>query len=435
VITELAVASPHKVGRLCGFKELKPIHSRWIKKCWFGRGGGIYALQAARGSYKTSSCLILGTALNLIARPNNHCAVVTKTDSGAFSVLKAIAKLLETEPLQVLYEETHGHKMTFTETTQNRLSIAGKTSPAPEPNIAAFGMGGSITRQHFDDIIIDDVITLEDRTSAAERRRTLLFLQELFGNIAKSGSRIICTGTPWHKYDAWDYIGEVAGGIDKYPVGAAGMEFMDTPEVKAKRSRLTPFLDAINYKLELLKDEGLLFSEPARCELPPEWNPIIHVDAAYGGGDTTAITITDGKTLHGLLREGHVAAYITEINDHARATGAKKGYCEDNGDKGFLRRTLDKDAVERGIGVLWRGYHESQNKILKIQSVLYPAWKRIGVTTASDPKYMEQILYWSPDSAGHDDAPDSAASALRILNRHARKDYNWHIADITELTE
>ncbi|MDR1074025.1 MAG: hypothetical protein LBL45_10190 [Treponema sp.] len=409
--------APHKIGRMCGFSDLRPIHSRWIKRCWYGPPRA-YALQAARGSYKSSSCLILGAALNLIARPDRHCCIITKTEAGSMAVLRSIQRLLEGECLRALWKESNPTAaLAFTESTQSRLSIAAKRSPAPEPNIAAFSAGGSITRQHFDDIIVDDVITLEDRVSAAARRRTLDFLMELFSNIAKSGARIICSGTPWHKDDAWSFISEVCGGVDKYPMGAPGMEFMDTPEVAERRARLTPSLDAINYKLELAKDESLIFSEPKRGEPEKGWRPIIHVDAAYGGGDSTAITITDGVCLRGLLREGHVDNYIKMINDVAHSSGARWGYCEDNGDKGYLRKALEEDGVERGRSVRWRGYHETRNKGVKIQTVLYPKWRSLYITPDTDPEYLEQILYWSADGNGRDDAPDSAASAMIRLER------------------
>jgi hypothetical protein len=423
------LSNSHRLARLCGFKDLNEIHSEWIRKCWYGPPRR-YALQAARGSYKSSSCLIFGTALNAVMRPERKCAVVTKTDTSSVAVLRSISRIIISEAMRYFYAEMGGGDLFFVENTANRVTLNTHRSLAPEPQIAAFGMNGSVTRQHYDDVIVDDAITLADRVSAAERKHTLDFLMEIFNNIAKHNARIVVTGTPWHKDDAWGYISGFCGGVDKWP--AAKLPFIPKEKLDLAKRSLPPSLYAINYDLELLKDESLLFFEPERASTPAcgEWRPIMHVDAAYGGADANAITITDAKILLGFLRKGHVDNHIAFINDAAKAHGARRGYCEDNADKGYLRKALQQDAIDRGVGVLWRGYHETQNKALKITSTLFPVWRTLKASVDTDAAYLDQILYWSEDAASHDDAPDSASSAIGLLNRQSKAGILPNIGDL-----
>ena len=80
--------------------------------------------------------------------------------------------------------------------------------------------------------------------------------------------------------------------------------------------------------------------------------------------------------------------------------------CEDNGDKGYLAKEIQK------LGQPCFKYHESTNKYIKISSFLRREWTNIFWHESTDPEYLQQILDYTED-AGHDDAPDSAASLIR----------------------
>ena len=61
-------------------------------------------------------------------------------------------------------------------------------------------------------------------------------------------------------------------------------------------------------------------------------------------------------------------------------------YCENNGDKGYLRKELRK----RGERVT--DYWEDTNKYLKIVTYLKFEWKNVVFVEGTDPEYIEQIL-------------------------------------------
>ena len=59
-----------------------------------------------------------------------------------------------------------------------------------------------MTGKHADIILTDDIVNLQDRISAVERKRICGVYQEL-QNIRNPGGRILNTGTPWHPDDAF----------------------------------------------------------------------------------------------------------------------------------------------------------------------------------------------------------------------------------------
>ncbi len=86
-------------------------------------------------------------------------------------------------------------------------------------------------------------------------------------------------------------------------------------------------------------------------------------------------------------------------------------WCETNADKGSIGLALRK------LGLPVRCYHEHANKRAKISSWLLRWWPRVTLIEGTDPDWLNQILDYT-DYAAHDDAPDSAASLLRVLDRH-----------------
>lgn len=148
------------------------------------------------------------------------------------------------------------------------------------------------------------------------------------------------------------------------------------------------------------------------------WDGLAHVDAGYGGGDCTALTLgrREGDTLYlyGRLWRGAALDALEEIAAECERLRAAPVWCETNGDKGFLGREL------RRTGLPVHLYAERQNKVVKISGYLRKWWPRIRFLQGTDPEYLAQILDWT-EQAAHDDAPDSAACVCRILERSGER--------------
>jgi len=81
---------------------------------------------------------------------------------------------------------------------------------------------------------------------------------------------------------------------------------------------------------------------------------------------------------------------------------------EDNADKGFVADELSKR------GILVKRYNERMNKHLKISTHLLKHWENIVWDPDSNQEYLDMILDYD-EQAEFDDAPDSAASLLKMF--------------------
>ena len=246
--------------------------------------------------------------------------------------------------------------------------------------------------------------------SKAERDRIVRVYDEL-QNIRNRGGRIINTGTPWHPEDA---ISKRMPNVQRFDCYTTGMLTED--KLAQLRQSMAPSLFAANYELRHIAAEGALFATS------PEWvedeallhDGIAHIDAAYGGEDYTALTCAkrhgDEIVLYGRLWHAHVETCMDAILTEVERLRCGPVHVEANADKGYLAKEL------RSRGLPIRSYHETTNKYFKISTYLRKWWSSVFVLAGTDPAYIAQILDYSED-AEHDDAPDSAACACRVLDR------------------
>lgn len=162
--------------------------------------------------------------------------------------------------------------------------------------------------------------------------------------------------------------------------------------------------------------EGALFTTYPVFTNDPRflYDGVSHVDAAYGGSDSTAFTcghrIGDRLYLYGRMWHAHVDTVMGVIATEARRLRCAPHYLETNADKGYLAREF------RRMGDETRMYQEHQNKFFKIASYLRKWWPNIVFLEGTDRAYIDQIMSYT-EGAEHDDAPDSAACVCRLLDR------------------
>jgi hypothetical protein len=204
---------PRLLGRLLGFDKLLPLHDKWIKEVWDTKGS--HALMAFRGSYKTTSIVLVGIIRYLLFHPNARILLIRKTYTEAEKCIKAISSAFNNPLLQYLFMEIHEQFPKKIIDGNGRLSFNFKPAGTPESSLTAYGIRNSITGVHADVIIADDIIGLEDRTSRAERESVKEHIRELAANIIDPGALTIWLGTKWAQGDGWDVIEEFTK-IEKY---------------------------------------------------------------------------------------------------------------------------------------------------------------------------------------------------------------------------
>ena len=406
------VKHPEKFGRMVGFTKLRALHGKWMRKMISGDGD--MTLQGHRGAYKTT-CLSIVLVIILILLPNKRTLFARKTDDDVKEIINQVRKILQNPKVIYIVQVIYGVTLRLTVDNAMEISTNLTTDSRGTSQLVGMGIGGSITGKHFDFIFTDDIVNMKDRKSKAERERTKLVYQELL-NIRNPGGRIINTGTPWHKEDAFCLMPEA----EKYDCYSTGL--LTKEEIEALRQSMAPSLFAANYELVHIAAEGALFKDaPVFFDDPQVMRDgIAHIDAAYDGEDYTAFTcgrrIGNKLYMYGRMWRKHVDTVMEYCISETKRLMCGSIWCEKNGDKGYLAKEIAR------AGHPATPYTEAENKYVKISTFLRKWWKDIVWLEGTDQEYLNQILSYTED-AEHDDAPDSAACVVRILDRQDGGDY------------
>lgn len=406
-VLDLLWNETYKIGHWVGFKDLTGLHNTWLRSFLYSRED--QTLLAHRGSYKTTD-LSLFLAIHAIERPNENVMFFRKTDDDVTEVITQTRKILQSPVIGRIVYDLYDLSLQLITANNSEIMTNLCTSTRGVSQIMGLGIGTSITGKHGDIIVTDDIVNLRDRTSRAERERTRIQYMEL-QNIRNRGGRFINTGTPWHKEDAISLM----PNVKRYDCYSTGLITRD--KLEELRQSMSDSLFSANYELRHIADKDAMFKDPEFAkDVEKIYGGIAHIDAAYDGKDGTAFTIIhkvpEGFIGFGKRWDRHVDDCLREIAVYHKRFRAGTIFCEDNADKGYLRKEI------AGMGIPVSGYHEKMNKFVKISTYLRKNWKKIKWLEETDPEYINEILDYS-EFAEHDDSPDSAASIFRKLETRA----------------
>ena len=404
---DLVKKKPYAFGIESGFTDLTDIHNEWIKSFLLSKED--MSLQASRGTYKTT-CLSIAMALMVVVYPKYNIIFLRKADDDVKEIIVQTAKLLKSDMYQMLARDLYGITMELTKESAFEIDTNLKATSRGTAQLIGIGSGGSLTGKHGDIVITDDIININDRVSKAARERTKYIYQEL-QNVKNRGGRIINTGTPWHKNDAFTLM----PNIQKWDCYEVGM-FTDSM-IQKLRDSMSPSLFAANYELKHIADADSMFTSPVIDDGSNTYkifNGMAHIDAAYGGGDNSAFTIinrhSDGYIyVYGDLRAKHIDDVLDVFEAKREQYQAGTLFNETNADKGYLNKKIKRPT---------KTYHEKMNKYIKISTYLRENWSKIIFVKDTSKEYINQILDYT-ENAEHDDAPDSLASLIRETENKA----------------
>lgn len=407
-IKVLLKEQPYKIGHFVGFKDLTELHNRWLRSFLYGKED--ITLLAHRGSYKTTD-LSLFLAIHAVIKPNETVDFFRKTDTDVTEVMNQTAKILKTGAMREVARMLYGTDLILEKETANEIHTNLCTSTKGASQILGLGITTSITGKHADIVVTDDIVNIKDRISKAERERTKIQYMEL-QNIVNRGGRFINTGTPWHKEDAISLM----SNVQRYDCYSTGL--IDRPTLEQLRKSMSDSLFAANYELKHIADADAMFTNPQFTDATGLiYGGLAHIDAAYGGEDSTAFTAfkrqPDGSLVgFGKRWEKHVDDCLPEILEIHKRLRLGSVACEKNADKGYLAKEMNK------VGLPPFLYSETMNKFVKISTYLRKEWSNIRWLEETDPEYVNEILDYS-EFAEHDDCPDSAASLIRRMETRA----------------
>ena len=402
-IMHLLRNEPYRVGHWLGYKDLTELHNTWLLDWLYSSKDS--TTQAHRGSYKTTDLAVF-LAINALVHPKENVIFLRKTDADVTEVIRMVGKIMRSGAYMQMCVTLYGITPQIYKDTANEIHTNLYRGNGGASQIVGMGINGSLTGKHADVIVTDDIINIKDRISKAEREHTKLIYMEL-QNVLNRGGRIINTGTPWHKDDAFTLM----PNIKKYDCYTTGL--MTEEQILHLRNSMSPSLFSANYELKHIADEDALFTNAQFTkELPMDG--ICHIDAGYGGEDATAFTVIADKggyfVVYGRKYQKHVDDCIADILRLKAKYRAGTTWCEKNADKGYLSKEL------KSHGDLSQTYHEKMNKHIKISTYLKENWNKVYFTEDTDPEYIAEILDYS-EHAQHDDCPDSLASAIRQMGK------------------
>ena len=397
---DVVKTNPIAFGLENGFEDLTELHNEWLKLFLFSEDD--QTIQAHRGSFKTT-CLSILIALLIIIKPMITIIFIRKSDDDVKEIIIQVAKLLKTPIYQGLSVALYGKPCVLLKESAFEIDTNLKVSTKGSSQLLGTGSRSSLTGKHADLIITDDIINVDDRISKAHRDRTKMVYQEL-QNIKNRGGRIINTGTPWHKDDAFTLM----PNIKKYDCYTTGL--ITHNKLQEIRDSMTSSLFAANYELKHIADKDAMFNNAIiddGTNTEKIYNGFCHIDASYGGEDYTAFTILKEHEniiyVYGELKPCHVDDVLDGFEERRKHYMAGTLYNETNGDKGYLNKKIQSPK---------KPYHEKMNKYIKISTYLKSNWNRIVFIKETDKDYINQILDYT-ENATHDDAPDSLASLIR----------------------
>ena len=401
------IDTPHIIGNLLGYDKLLPIHSEWIKYIWHTNDSR--TLQAHRGSYKTTAIIIIGTLIHTIIKPGDRNLILRKEfDLNVKPIIRELTRLYQTDGVKEITTAAWGYPLEIERADSKEIMLNGPDKRnGTQPNVTGASIYQSLTGQHYDRVLTDDIVTLKDRTSHAEREKVKLQYQELL-NIADPGAPISNIGTPWHKQDAFSIMPDA----NKYDIYSTSIPAFTKEHIQRLRETMSPTLFSANYELKHIVSEDALFAEIKYIGITDysKYSWVCHIDARYMGKDTTAITFgaKDGEkiVLEGFVYDKHVDDCMGDLKALLAIHKCGTIYMETNADKGYLEKEIVK------FHPATRRYHERMNKHVKIVQFLKGKWPEVYLSSQSNPEYITQIADYN-EGIEPDDAPDSAASIIR----------------------
>ena len=336
-IIENPIPYAHKLG----LKKLNgDLHRDWIRKVFFlgytpkdDEIKGNQTTQGHRGSYKTS-CVRVGLGLRMIGLPFANTILQRKADGDVKDVIVAISRDLQRPISMEIMKEIYGVYPKVTTDSYSELELSTYCGVMGR-QLLGLGIGSSITGKHGP-VLTDDTITLKDRISSAERKRTGYAIQELINIASEEEQYIQNWGTPWHKEDGFSLLPTP----EKHSVYDTGI--LSPEQIKIRKDGMSPSLFAANYELKHIADGDALFPEPKYGAFPVGAKAYGHIDAAYGGSDGTSVTVIAevAGDLHliGRRYEGHVDKHYTSIIAVLEGNQVHDTALENNADKGYLKK-------------------------------------------------------------------------------------------------
>lgn len=262
-----------------------------------------------RGSGKTSIITHGMTIWNIMQDPERTFGICSWSRRAAIDIVKAIKTELESNELlkslypEVLYDNPETESVRWTE---EKGLVVKRTSTKREATVEGTGLDTQATGRHWDYIIYDDIVSVNNVTSQEVIKNTTDALLTSFNLVSANGKKRFI-GTRYHAVDTYDYL--IKNKIVKvrlYPATLDGtadgepVEILTKEKLEEKKHEMSPFIFSAQMLLNPVADDERrfnpqLFQYYAKSSLDSlEKNVYITVDAATSkkkNSDYTAMAV------------------------------------------------------------------------------------------------------------------------------------------------
>lgn len=158
------------------------------------------ALLLPRNHLKSSFGTIAFTVQQILKNPNIRVLIGNGVWDISRSFLSEIKAQLETSQLKYLYGDFVSQRWNADE-----IIVKQRTRPLKEPTVMTTGVEAETTGGHYELIILDDLIGLQNSQTPEQRAKAKRFRRSMI-NLLEPGGMLVEIGTRWHLDDTFSEI-------------------------------------------------------------------------------------------------------------------------------------------------------------------------------------------------------------------------------------
>lgn len=186
-----------------GGQALAPFHDEMCKFVMQPSGKKLMLLP--RGHLKSTLVTVGYSLLRIAENPEVRILIANATYDMATSFLGQIKKHLQgNETFRNYYGDMSSNAEKWSE---NMITVPKRRpfTPKKEATVTAYGVGGNLVSQHYDLIIMDDIVNRDFVTTPEQIQKTILFYKDALDLLEPQG-KIIIIGTRWADADLYGWI-------------------------------------------------------------------------------------------------------------------------------------------------------------------------------------------------------------------------------------
>jgi len=197
---------------ILGYRDLnKQLHGDEYIKEYLDTDNRYKLDMMPRGHLKTTVGTIGKSIQEILNDPNIRILLANAIWDNARSFLKEIKDHFEkNDKFRQVYGDLQGDKW-----NNDEIVVSLRTKARKEPTIATSGLERSLTSQHYDLIIADDLVTRENIGTNEQIKKVINFYKDLLDLMDSSTGRILIHGTKWHYADLYNWIVQMEKDLKK----------------------------------------------------------------------------------------------------------------------------------------------------------------------------------------------------------------------------